>query len=407
MGHRIATVSVVLLLIFAGCTGTGGNNPGTATTTTTTPSTTTTTEVTTTAKPTTTSDQSSTTSSRTATKTTTPTTTSPIATTTTETPTTTTARTSTPTTTPTTTTTTRSTTTQSSTTTSETTTTTSDDTGPKSSYQVEVVRVIDGDTFEVEFQDGHTEDIRLLGVDTPEVHVENNPAEFEGIPTDQNGKDWLRDWGHKASEFARTQLAGKTITIKTDEQADRHGSYGRLLVYAYADSGGKSFNEQLIEQGYARMYESSFSKRTEFTSDEQHAQDNNVGLWNYEAPADGGNDDGSGDSSGSQLAVATIQADASGNDHENENGEYITLKNTGSSAVDLPGWSLKDTADHTYDFPDGFTLDAGATVTIYTGSGSDSASKLYWGSDAAVWNNGGDTIIVTNADGTVVLKKEY
>ena len=427
MAQRIATVSVVLLLIFAGCTGTGGNNPGTATTTT--PSATTTTQTTTAATPTTTSDQSSTTSSTTATTTTT----SSITTTTTETPTTTTtARTSTPTTTPTTTTTarttttqpaittttthttqsstpttTRSTATQSPTTTSETTTTTSDDSGPKSSYRVEVVQVIDGDTLEVEFQDGHTEDVRLLGVDTPEVHVENDPAEFEGIPTNQNGEDWLRDWGHKASEFARTQLAGETITIETDEQADRRGSYGRLLVYAYADSAGKSFNEQLIEQGYARMYDSSFSQRSEFTSDEQHAQDDDVGLWNYEAPTDGGTDDGSGDSSGSQLAVATIHADASGNDHENENGEYIALKNTGSSAVDLSGWTLEDAADHTYSFPDGFTLDAGATVTIYTGSGTNSATELYWGSDAAVWNNGGDTIIVTNADGTVVLEKEY
>ena len=151
----------------------------------------------------------------------------------------------------------------------------------QSEWRVTVVRVVDGDTFEVRFPDGHTENVRLLGVDTPEVHVENDPAEFEGIPTTQNGHDWLRDWGHKASEFARAELSGEEVTIRTDAQADRRGSYGRLLVYVN-QGGGRSFNLKLINQGYARMYDSEFSKRSVFSSSEATAQRNDVGLWGYE-----------------------------------------------------------------------------------------------------------------------------
>ena len=152
----------------------------------------------------------------------------------------------------------------------------------RSEWRVTVVRVVDGDTFEVRFPDGHTENVRLLGVDTPEVHVENDPAEFEGIPTTRDGHDWLRDWGHRASEFARTELAGERVTIRTDPRADRRGSYGRLLVYVN-EGGGKSFNLKLIEQGYARMYDSEFSKRTTFASAEATARRNDAGLWGYEA----------------------------------------------------------------------------------------------------------------------------
>lgn len=403
----ITLVLVALMMVFAGCSSSTTADTDTTTTTTTTLTTETHTTVDTTqpvettpakvvqSTSTTTTQQPVSTTLRTTTIAST-TSTPPVTTVTT------TARVP-PTTTPSTT---RSTTTPpAATTTSTTPTTTTEepvDSGPKTSWTVEVVRVVDGDTYEVEFPDGHTEDVRLLGVDTPEVHVENTPDEFEGIPTTQNGEDWLRDWGHKASEFARTQVAGETVTIKTDDRADRRGSYGRLLVYVYTDDS-KSVNERLIEQGYARMYDSEFSQRSEFASDEQTAQENHVGLWNYEAPEDGGDGDSG---SSSQLVVSNIHANAPGNDHDNLNEEYITFTNEGDDELTLTSWTIEDAANHEYSVPE-FTLGAHESVTLYTGSGSNSVSKLYWGSGSAIWNNGGDTIIVTTSSGETVIQKEY
>jgi len=68
---------------------------------------------------------------------------------------------------------------------------------------------------------------------------------------------------------------------------------------------------------------------------------------------------------------------------------------------------VTDEADHSYTFPAGFTLDAGATVTLHTGSGTDTATDLYWGAGAPIWNNAGDTITVRVSTGTVVLEETY
>jgi len=270
---------------------------------------------------------------------------------------------------------------------------------PKAQWTVEVVRVIDGDTLEVRFADGHTEAVRLLGVDTPEVHVAVDPPEYEGIPDTEAGRDWLRDWGHKASEFARLTVGGETVTIAVDPVADRRGSYGRLLVYVYHD--GANFNRQLIEQGYARLYDSTFSKRDAFAAAEATAQSNDVGLWNFDAPTPTIGD------GGVTLAIVTIHADAAGNDNDNPNDEYVVLKNTGSSPIDLSGWTISDEAGHTFEFPQGFVLGSGDTVTIRTGSGTNTDATLYWGSSSAIWNNGGDTIVVRDGNGDVVLVREY
>jgi micrococcal nuclease len=145
-----------------------------------------------------------------------------------------------------------------------------------------VTRVIDGDTVEVEFQNGETDTVRLIGVDTPETTLSRtDPAEFEGIPTTPAGKDHLYNWGQRASDFATDQLGGQQVRVVTDSEGDRRGSFGRLLAYIYV--GGENFNRQLLEEGYARVYDSEFSLRSEFDSAESQAQSNNVGLWDFEA----------------------------------------------------------------------------------------------------------------------------
>ncbi len=112
--------------------------------------------------------------------------------------------------------------------------------------------------------------------------------------------------------------------------------------------------------------------------------------------------DGDGD-----LAVAEIHADAAGDEYENLNDEYVVFENAGDAPLDLSGWTVADDAGHTYAFPDSFSLDPGDSVTLHTGSGSDTGTDLYWGQGSPVWNNNGDTVIVTDADGERVLTEAY
>jgi competence protein ComEC len=108
-----------------------------------------------------------------------------------------------------------------------------------------------------------------------------------------------------------------------------------------------------------------------------------------------------------RLSLVRVRADADGNDHENLDDEYVVFENAGESTLDLSGWTVRDAAGHSYGFPDGFALDPGDRVTLYTGSGTDTDDSLYWGSERAVWNNGGDTVTVEDDEGTVVLQETY
>jgi competence protein ComEC len=85
----------------------------------------------------------------------------------------------------------------------------------------------------------------------------------------------------------------------------------------------------------------------------------------------------------------------------------VRFRNVGDEALDLSGWTVRDDVGKTYEFPDGFVLEAGASVRLHTGSGTDTATDLYWGASQPVWNNDGDTVIVETDAGETVIREEY
>jgi endonuclease YncB( thermonuclease family) len=88
-----------------------------------------------------------------------------------------------------------------------------------------VVRVVDGDTVVL----GHGGRARLIGIDTPEVHGQEEC------------------FGRRAAAFTERRLAGRRVGVEIGvESRDR---YGRLLVYLTVD--GRLFNADLVRDGYA------------------------------------------------------------------------------------------------------------------------------------------------------------
>lgn len=106
----------------------------------------------------------------------------------------------------------------------------------------------------------------------------------------------------------------------------------------------------------------------------------------------------------SSLSISAVQFDAPGDDRQNLNGEWIKVANPGPSPVIMSGWMVYDDSGQVYKFPE-FALGSGATVTIYTGDGRDSATNLYMGSGSPIWNNNGDTAILMDASGNVVSQR--
>jgi micrococcal nuclease len=105
------------------------------------------------------------------------------------------------------------------------------DAGPASAMAV-VIRVVDGDTIEARI-DGGVEDVRLIGVDTPETV---KPGEA------------VQCFGPRASAFTHRQLEGQRVRLVFG--VERRDVYGRLLAYAYLH--GRLVNAALLRRGLAR-----------------------------------------------------------------------------------------------------------------------------------------------------------
>jgi micrococcal nuclease len=142
---------------------------------------------------------------------------------------------------------------------------------------VTVVNVADGDTVDVRYDNGTKATVRLLGVDTPEVHTEVATDEFEGVPDTSEGRECLRRWGSQASEHTEARLARKRVTLRFDARADRRGGFGRLLAYIVVD--GENYNRHLVAEGYARVYDTTFSESGQFYEAERDARDATRGVW--------------------------------------------------------------------------------------------------------------------------------
>ena len=108
-----------------------------------------------------------------------------------------------------------------------------------------------------------------------------------------------------------------------------------------------------------------------------------------------------------RLTVAEVTADASGDDLEAPQ-ENVVFENDGSGPLDLTGYTVSDETDKRYQFPDGFTLQSGDRVTLYSGAGTDTDTELYWGrTGVGVWNNGSDTVFVRDASGSTAVSHSY
>jgi len=121
-----------------------------------------------------------------------------------------------------------------------------------------VIRVIDGDTVEIE----GGQKVRYIGIDTPEtVHPDKA----------------VQCFGREATDKNRKLVEGKTVELEQDiSETDK---YGRLLRYVYIDD--LFVNDYLIRQGFAHAssYPPDIKYQDQFRQAEQEARQNNRGLW--------------------------------------------------------------------------------------------------------------------------------
>lgn len=79
--------------------------------------------------------------------------------------------------------------------------------------------------------------------------------------------------------------------------------------------------------------------------------------------------------------------------------ESVVIRNNGRN-VNLTGWTITNLAGEVYTFPER-NLFSNGEITLFTGSGQNTAVVMYIGSNTAVWGQPGDVVTLTDANGVV------
>lgn len=123
---------------------------------------------------------------------------------------------------------------------------------------ITVTRVIDGDTIVIE----GNQKVRLIGVDTPELHHPKKPVQH---------------FAKEAKEFTKKIAEGKQVRLEYDWQ--KKDKYNRLLAYVYLEDG-TFLNLEIIKQGYGFAYTKyPFKYLEQFRQAEKEAREQGRGLW--------------------------------------------------------------------------------------------------------------------------------
>ena len=119
-------------------------------------------------------------------------------------------------------------------------------------YRAKILRVVDGDTVDVDIDLGfgvwmHKERVRMMGIDTPESRTRDKVEKKFGLASKEYVKAYL--------PIGSMQIL-KTEIDKSGE--DKKGKFGRILgdflVYDSKEDAQRKLTEIMIDQGYGVAY---------------------------------------------------------------------------------------------------------------------------------------------------------
>ena len=137
-------------------------------------------------------------------------------------------------------------------------------------YDVKVIKVVDGDTVDVDIDLGFgvtltDERVRIMGIDTPESRTRDKVEDLFGEAAKERLKVLMKD-------------GGKLITTEDRKGEDMKGKFGRILGDFKVDYNGemKKVTEILTEEGHCVPYFGGSKEETQAA----HEVNNNLNLSN-------------------------------------------------------------------------------------------------------------------------------
>jgi len=115
----------------------------------------------------------------------------------------------------------------------------------KNEYDVKLLKVVDGDTVDVDIDLGfgiwlHDERVRIMGIDTPESRTSDEVEKLFGTAAKNRLKELLHE-------------GGKLITTEDKDGEDMKGKFGRILG-DFRVPDGRVVTDILIEEGHCVAY---------------------------------------------------------------------------------------------------------------------------------------------------------
>lgn len=110
-------------------------------------------------------------------------------------------------------------------------------------YKCELIRVVDGDTVDVNIDLGfdiHMKArVRLAGIDAPETRTKDLEEKERGISAKESVESWFN-------------MSGAEYKVRTE--FDNRGKYGRILGIFHNSKASISLNDHLLKYGFAVPY---------------------------------------------------------------------------------------------------------------------------------------------------------
>jgi len=212
--------------------------------------------------------------------------------------------------------------------------------------KVNVLRVIDGDTLELE--DGRK--VRLANINSPEKISSDSNISFKFLKT----------------------LEGKTVELEVVKSKDK---YNRVVARIFSPEYA---NLEIIKKGLANKFLVSKEERRTFAQAEKYAIDHELGIWQRSKYYD--------------CFSASIDSI----------GEIVYLKSK-CGKIDMRGWRLKDESREELFFPEIKT----DQLIINSSSGRNTEKIIYWGSSTPIWNNDEDSLYLRDKEGKLIHYETY
>ncbi|WP_443098251.1 thermonuclease family protein [Weizmannia acidilactici] len=135
---------------------------------------------------------------------------------------------------------------------------------PSNQHIVTLVETVDGDTIKVNYN-GKVKTVRYLLIDTPEEKKPGTCVQPYAVSAYNKNKQLVN--------------SGK-LTLEFETNGDKYDKYGRLLAYVYVN--GKSVQEELLKDGYARVayiYNPPYKYLSKYERDENVAKSRHLNIW--------------------------------------------------------------------------------------------------------------------------------